>query len=178
MHRKTRLLSAALAGAAALALGGCQQAAEQPKPVSHTDLTLPVSINAVMVGMVDDGADFLWAIGNGDHPRDDDDWVRVRNRAYEMIVSGKIMQIPGTGSEDATWVADPEWRRLADELTDIGVDALQLAEEKNLEGWDNLGARLIDNCLACHEKFKPELPTQGITRHATPSRSLGKSVFD
>jgi hypothetical protein len=165
-------------------LGACQQAdqpaAEEAATADAGEMALPVSLNALMVGMIDHSSDYIFAIGNGDMPKDDHDWNLIRNHAYQMIASGKVIQIAGTGPNDAEWVRNPEWIRYSNELTQIGEQALQLAEAKNTdqEVWMQVGNDLVDNCIGCHEAFKPELPTGGIGHEATRRESEGASIFD
>lgn len=166
----------------ALALAGCQQAADEPEVAEGTapQITLPVPINAAMVGIIDQSADYIWAVGNGDMPRDDHDWDQVRGAVYDMILGGQLIQIEGTGEYDAQWVANFDWQHHSNELTQIGQDALPLAETKStdVEAWRAIGDRLVDNCLACHELFKPDIPTQGIMHESTERESRGISIFD
>lgn len=166
-----------------LALAGCQQAAEEPEVAAEgtaPQVTLPVPINAAMVGIIDQSADYIWAVGNGDLPRDDHDWDQVRGAVYDMILGGKLIQIEGTGEFDAQWVTNQDWQRHSNDLTQIGQDALPLVEAKStdVEAWRAIGDRLVNNCLACHELFKPEVPSQGILHEATQRESRGISIFD
>lgn len=171
------------AAAFGFVLTGCQQEASAPAeeaPTTATDNTLPISINAAMVALTDSSSDYIFAPGNGDMPKDDADWDKVRNAAYDMMIAGKVLQMPGTGQFDAQWVAEDDWKAKAEELTAIGGDALQLAEAKSTDevAWRAVGDRLVQNCLTCHEKFKPETPSQGILHAASKRESLGESVFD
>ncbi len=165
-----------------LTTAACQQSAETPAEETakrETALTLPVSINAAMVGMIDHSADYIFAVGNGDLPRNDNDWHLVSNSAYEIVLGGAVIQIPGTGEFDQQWVTNPEWIQLSEELTQIGQDAVQLSEAKStdVEAWRAVGDRLIQNCLSCHQKFKPEIPSEGILRGSTERQSRGISIF-
>ncbi|MCL6251239.1 hypothetical protein M3P36_09325 [Altererythrobacter sp. KTW20L] len=166
-----------------IALQGCQQPADAPTTETTTanagDLTLPVSLNAAMVGMIDHSADYIFALGNGDLPRNANDWHLVSNSAYEIVLGGAVIQIPGTGTFDQQWVEESEWIRLSQELTGIGEDAVRLAEAKSteVEAWRSVGDRLIQNCLACHQQFKPEIPSDGILRGSTERQSRGISIF-
>jgi hypothetical protein len=165
---------------AAAALAGCQQADDTPAEPASAASTLPISLNAAMVSVVDHSADYLFALGNGDMPDDDHDWDLVRSAAYETILSGRLIQMAGTGSNDAAWVADPAWQKMAGELTGIGQQALVLAEQKSTDEaqWRALGDSLVANCLACHEQFKPEIPSDGILHETTGRESRGESIFD
>lgn len=171
-------------GAFCLALTACGEA-QEPEEVgeatAHTGLTeLPVSINATMVGLIDNSADYLWAVGNGDLPRDEADWDLVRSASYDMILGGQIIKVPGTGEMDAMWTEDAGWREMSDNLTAIGQDALPLAESQStdVEAWRAIGDRLVENCEGCHQAFKPEIPSGGILHRSTERESRGVSIFD
>lgn len=163
----------------ALSVFSCQKAAEPTATAPTSGTALPVSINATMVGLVDHSADYLFALGNGDLPRNENDWHLVLSSAYETMLSGAVIQIPGTGPNDGEWVKNPEWIRLSKELTGIGAEAVKLSEAKsaNVDDWRAVGDKLIQNCLACHEQFKPEIPSEGILRGSTERQSRGESIF-
>jgi hypothetical protein len=174
----------AIAAGAMLALGlsGCQSAkkAEEAPAVPAGLAKLPISINAVMVSTVSASADFLFAIGNGDLPKDEHDWKQVEYHAYQMILAGQLMQVPGQGEQDAGWVKSPEWKKFSEDLTQIGFNALRLAEAKDADGkkWEAIGSSVVDNCEACHASFKPEIPSQNILHEGGKRASEGKSIFD
>jgi len=73
-----------------------------------------------MVGIIDQSADFIWAVGNGDLPRDDHDWDQVRGAVYDMILCGQVNQMGGTGGFGAQWIANTRWQAHSEELTQIG----------------------------------------------------------
>ena len=177
------ILQLPIAAGLLLTLSACQQEAAEAPPAAApaAGLTqLPLSTNAAMVGLVDNSADYIWALGNGDMPRDDHDWDLVRSAVYDMILGGAVMKVPGTGENDAQWTAEADWQQWSDELTKIGNDALPLVEAKSTdaEAWRALGDRLVDNCLQCHEAFKPEVPSQGVLHEATARESRGISIFE
>ncbi len=95
------------------------------------------------------------------------------------MLSGTVIQIPGTGEFDRQWTENPEWIELSGDLTQIGADAVELAEAKSTDvsAWRAVGDRLIQNCLNCHQKFKPEIPSEGILRGSTERQSRGISIF-
>lgn len=166
----------------ACGLAACDRSdalASQATSGAGADVTLPVSINAAMVGMIDHSADYLFALGNGDLPRNENDWHLVSNSAYEIMLGGAVIRIPGTGQFDSEWVKNPEWIEDAEELTQIGAEAVRLAEAKStdVDAWRTVGDRLIQNCLNCHQKFKPEIPSEGILRGSTERQSRGISIF-
>jgi hypothetical protein len=156
-----------------------QVAAAPAAPAIAPVRELPVSLNAVMVGMVDNASDPLFEVGNavreggaGKAPKTDDDWRNVEYHAYEMIVSGRIMQIPGTGPKDKEWTSDPAWKSYADVLTDVGFQMLQKAQAKSTDGFAELGDKLVDACESCHKVFKPSIPTMRIMHKPDPDVNL------
>jgi hypothetical protein len=182
MTALSRIPAIALAALAGIGLASCQN---QPKPAAPptqpAGLTkLAVSINAVMVSTVSASADFLFAIGNGDLPKDDLDWKQVEYHAYQTVLAGQLIQVPGQGELDKTWVASPEWKKFSEQLTQIGFKALRLAQAKDSDAkkWQEIGSNLVDNCEACHASFKPEIPSQAIFHEGGKRASEGKSIFD
>jgi mono/diheme cytochrome c family protein len=179
--RKQRIFVVAVA--LGVGVSACQQSDDPAVDATRSDaranLTLPVSTNAAMVGMVDQAADYIFAVGNGDLPRNANDWHLVSNSAYVTMLSGTVIQVPGTGQFDRQWTENPEWIELSEELTRIGADAVALAESESTDvpAWRAIGDRLIQNCLDCHQKFKPEIPSEGILRGSTERQSRGISIF-
>ncbi|WP_338245370.1 hypothetical protein [Aurantiacibacter hainanensis] len=167
-----------------LALASCnnpQSAPDDPPAANAAALTeLPVRANATMVGLIDNSADYIWTVGNGDLPQDELDWDLVRSATYDMILGGQVMKVPGTGEFDHQWTANEEWQQWSDQLTQIGQDALPLAEAQSTDvaAWRAIGDRLIENCEGCHNAFKPELPSEGILHRSTERESRGISMFD
>lgn len=182
MTRNVSLQVAVLVSA--LFAAGCQQQPDTSAASNETQAAaeqpLPISLNAAMVSLTDQASDYVFAPGNGDMPKNQHDWNLVRQAADDITLAGRVIQIPGTGQYDAQWVAEDDWKRLANEMTAVGREAEKLAEAKSTdqEKWMDVGNRLVQTCLDCHEKFKPETPSQGILHEATKRESEGKSVFD
>ncbi|HSG35092.1 MAG TPA: hypothetical protein VLA37_11190 [Sphingomonadaceae bacterium] len=180
MSIKSGFLETALIALAALTLAGCQQQVPAPEESADAPGKLPISMNAVMVSVVDSSADYVFALGNGDLPKNDHDWDMVRSASYELVLSGELTKMEGTGANDAAWAADTGWQNMAQDLSTIGQEALALAEARSedVEAWRGLADRLVTNCLACHEAFKPEIPSEGILHESTERESRGESIFD
>jgi hypothetical protein len=151
-----------IATLAATAIAGCQPASGPASQTASPAPTLPVSLNAVMVGQVDHASDAIFNVGNGVVPKNDDEWREVEYHSWQMVVAGKAIQLVGTGPNDAGWVQNPTWKEFADKLSAVGVEAVRLAEAKNAAGFEAVGNKLVDTCNGCHEVFKPEIPSMGI----------------
>lgn len=166
---KRTSLSMSVLALGALALGACEAKKPAPEPVAAAPaaaaapaMTLPISLNAVMVGLVDHSSDYIFDVGNGKVPKTEDDWREAEYHAYQMVASGKLIQLAGTGPSDVAWTANPDWKKRSDDLTAVGMEALKLAQAKDAAGYRAVGDKLIDVCESCHTAYKPDIPTMKI----------------
>jgi cytochrome c556 len=79
-----------------------------------------------------------------------------------MAISGKLIQLAGTGPNDAEWVVQPEWKQFADEMSASGMLALAAAQAKDGKALGDAGDKLVAACESCHKKFKPGLTSMGL----------------
>ena len=169
-----------LTGLALLALGGlfvsaCSSSAQQQSASSlAADEGAPtiarpeVSINAVMVALVDHAGHQLWNVEiEGKAPQTDADWENVQEHAVQIAAAGPAITVGGTGPSDAVWVKSPSWQRYAQRMSDAGVAAMNAAESKNLSALVKANGQLVESCVGCHKEFKPDLPTEGIVHSHT-----------
>ena len=159
------LLAGSLSACAPAPVVTSEAAPEATSPASvataRPPITLPVSLNAVMVALVDHASEPLW-LDAYEPPTTEARWLESEYNAYQMAIGGKLIQLAGTGPNDADWVADPEWITMADEMTAAGMDALGAAKARNVAMLNTAGDRLVASCEACHKKFKPGLTSMGI----------------
>jgi hypothetical protein len=119
---------------------------------------LPVSLNEVMVALVNHAADPIWR-ADWDQPETDAEWREVERMAYQIQVGGALLQFPGTGPMDDEWVADPAWNVFAQQMSDAGRHAVNSARSRDRTLIRRAGDQLVESCEACHIAFKPDLPT-------------------
>lgn len=127
-------------------------------------LALPIPINAVMVAQLDFAADGIWRPAASETPLTDTQWLLAEQDAVNLISAGTLITTPGTGDNDAAWVKDPEWRRWSREMQTVALEAKAAIDTRDKERLALVGDRLVELCQACHQRFKPGLPTMGITR--------------
>lgn len=120
-----------------------------------------VSINAVMVALVDHAGHELWE-AEVKAPATDAAWQNIEEHAVQIAAAGPAITVGGTGPSDAVWVKSPSWQAHAQRMSDAGVSAMKAAQNKDLAALVTANGRLLDSCLACHKEFKPDLPTEGI----------------
>ena len=152
-----------------LGLGGCTESQKgEPETKQQTvapapSVPLGVSINAVMVGLVDHASHSIWDAATPQRaPKTDKAWEEIQHHAIQLAAAGSVIAMPGTGSSDAAWVKNPEWQRYSRELSDIGVQAWDAAKKKDMKAISDVGDKLVANCESCHKAYKGDLPTEGI----------------
>ena len=75
--------------------------ATAPVPISALALTPPFSINEMMVEIVDHPGELLWEIEKGHTPKTGEDWYELENHAIALAGAATLIQLGGTGPEDA-----------------------------------------------------------------------------
>ena len=122
-----------------------------------------VSINEVMVGLVDHSAHHLWDLGReGAAPKTDRDWLEVEHHSIQLVAGASWIATGGAGEADGGWVRQITWTEHARSLNGGAFDALQAARSRDLAAVLAAGDRIIEACEACHQDFKPDLPTEGV----------------
>ena len=154
-NRLLALLSAACLAALLALRPGLAQDAE-----NTGYLSVQTSINALMVALVDHSAHELWQAGSS-QTLSPLDWRTVEQHAIQLIASGTLVSLGGTGAADAGWVATPAWQDWSQRMTDAAQAALEAARETDQGALNRAGGALVAACQGCHDAFKPELPTEG-----------------
>jgi len=163
-------------GLSLLFFAGCDSGADtarEPTPELRSDgpdagaslasVPLAVSINAVMVGLVDHGAHSIWdAAVEETAPRTDEDWEEVMHHAIQLVAAATTISRGGTGQFDEEWVRQPVWQSFATSLRDTGLEALDAVDRQDSQAIMEAGDHLIEVCEGCHAEFKPALPTEGL----------------
>lgn len=124
-------------------------------------ISLPVSLNAVMVALVDHASEPL-RVDAYEPPTTDTGWREAEYNAYQMAIAAKLIQLPALGPNDADWVVEPKWAPIADEMSAAGLDALKAAQARDVAALDLAGDRLVAACETCHKEFKPNLASMGL----------------
>lgn len=159
MQSSTKLIKMAVAGLTLTALAACSDNGATSQSGSQGP-ALPVSLNDVMVALVNKSTDPAWTSVWND-PQSERDWRELEHLAFQVQVGGGLMQAAGTGPMDAEWVADPEWQRLAAQLEQDGIRAVNAVRSRNIELMQRAGGQLIETCESCHRLFAEDLPMLG-----------------
>jgi uncharacterized caspase-like protein len=166
-HMKTtslpgRTTVAMLAVAVVSALGTIGWSASAAPQAQTAFLPLSISINALMVGMVDDVAHDIWEGGNKSATLTGREWQVISEHAIQLQAAATLVSLGGTGQADKGWVASAAWQDWSRKLKDAGVSVKRAVDTKNQMALRTAGDALVDTCEGCHKQFKPDLPTEGI----------------
>jgi cytochrome c556 len=126
-----------------------------------------VSINAMMVDLVDHAGHNLWeAERQGKAPKRDADWANVEEHAVQLVAAASAITVGGSGPNDTVWIGTPSWRGHAQKMADAAAEAISAAQAKKLEALVAANGKLVESCEGCHKEFKPSLPSEGLVhRH-------------
>lgn len=85
------------------------------------------------------------------YPTDDEGWQQVREWAAIIVEAGNAMAVPGRDEFGGPWLT---YTRA---MSDVGLTAMQAAQEQNEEDLFQSGAQLYSVCNACHQAYNPEM---------------------
>jgi hypothetical protein len=155
-------------------LGGCQEPKAPAPPAAQAPAAtaepfrLPVSLNEVMVALVNHSADPIW-LAAWHNPESDKDWRNLERMAYQLQVAGALLVIPGNGPMDDEWTSDPQWQAWASALEAAGDRAVKAVSARDINRISSSGDEIVDICEGCHIAFKPDLPTSGMFGELSPT---------
>ncbi len=153
------LFATALPVCLALGMALTRSAAAAP---ADDPLPVPVSINALMVTMIDHSAHHIWDMEAQDRDLSEEEWRTVEYFAIQLAAGGPLVALGGSGSQDTAWAATDQWRSYSQAMSNAAMIAMDAAKNKDKMLLSSAGDALIATCLSCHEQFKPESPTEGI----------------
>src|SRR5580704_18431580 len=113
------LLSVSVLGA--LGMIGWHANAQQREVFPPAFLPLGMSMNRLMVAVVDDAAHGIWAGGNKDTALSGDEWVEIEMNTFQLQAAATLVSIGGTGPADRGWVTSPAFQEKARKLSDVAV---------------------------------------------------------
>src|SRR6476661_5163255 len=128
MRTRKMNTAAKLAGATLLVAGvglssliGWSANAAQPGAAPSASLPLGMSMNRLMVAVVDDAAHGIWAGGNKTGKLSALEWVEVEMNTYQLQAAATLVSMGGTGTADRGWVAAPAFQEWSRKLNEAGI---------------------------------------------------------
>lgn len=128
-----------------------------------TTFPVPVSINALMVTLIDHSAHYIWDYSVLEREITTDEWRTIEYYAIQLAGSGPLITLGGSGTLDNTWARSPDWLRYSQDMSAGAMLALDASKAKDKTMLLNAGNVLIESCEGCHRAFKPDVPTEGMT---------------
>jgi hypothetical protein len=129
---------------------------------------LGISVNALMVSLVDHASHEIWDVAVTP-PESDTDWQQLEYHAMQLVASGTLISMGGTGQADPGWAASPDWQEFARQISQAGTRAIGATRSRSVGELETIADSLNETCEACHAEFKPDLPTEGLVH--TPDYS-------
>jgi hypothetical protein len=160
-------LFAALALLSTMATG-----AEAPKSAVST--APPLTILDVMRASIEVPADGLWA-AEGAEKLSPEDWLLADQDAIQLIGATTLVSRGGRGKNDRKWVANTDWQAWVRGMQKTAVALRAAAKAQDSTKLATAGDHLQEICSACHAKYRPAAPSDGIARYPFyPKRELAK----
>jgi hypothetical protein len=146
---------------ALVAVGWNARAAQNP---AHHSAFLPLdmSINQVMVAVVDDAAHSIWEGGNTRKSLTDGQWQTIEAHTYQLQAAATLISLGGTGKIDAAWTANPAFQQNVKKLREMAIASRKAVAAKDQGALRSAGDQLVTICEGCHKQFKPDAPSEGI----------------
>jgi len=157
---KIATFAALFAASAYGVLGSAAVLAQAPVEPPH--VAVPISINAVMVALVDQSAHEIWEGGNQDRDLTDSEWLMIEQHALQLAAAGSVISLGGTGPADRGWMMSPAWQDWSHRLSLVALEAKEAVDARSKVALRDAGDKLVDTCESCHKIFKPDVPSEGI----------------
>ena len=126
---------------------------------SHFDLQL--DMQAFMNDVLDPVSDVLWDyagwiddINTGYeelYPKNDEEWLLVRQKAAQLIEAGNALALPGRAVDNDAWIT------YSNALSTAASLAYDSAQTQNREDFFQAGAQIYSVCTACHQGYNPAI---------------------
>jgi hypothetical protein len=150
-------------------------AAEKPvQRAAAAALPPAISIADLMRASIEIPADGIWAAAGGDK-LSDDEWQLADQDAVNLIAATTLVASRGTGKNDAQWVVAADWQTWTREMEMIALQiraAVKALDQKKMAASAD---HLQEVCESCHTKYRPQAPTDGVSRYPFyPKRVLPK----
>jgi hypothetical protein len=163
-----RLTTACLAAAVLASATACSPPPSPPPPAAAVPFDTGVSMLELMVHVVQPAAERFWAgsghivDGEGEHalrPTTPEGWKSLEDGAMTALEAANLMLLPGRPR-----APEADWTRHVAQLRKMAKEA-QVAAERQASDDEllDIGGRLYDACLACHEQFTDPQSQQAAT---------------
>ncbi len=164
--RAAKLVAAISLGMAAAApLAACTKAPEKAAvPAAPAPLPLPTTLLEVMRASVEIPADGIWAAQSAEK-LEDPDWLLAEQDSIDLANAATLMTLATTGAKDAEKQVNADFHNWAAEIQKTAGVLRDAAKAKDQMKLGMAADHLTDTCQACHDKYRPEIPSDGVSRY-------------
>ncbi|MGI9262406.1 MAG: cytochrome c [Woeseiaceae bacterium] len=148
--------------------------AAEPTKTDREFIEMQTSVNATMVAVVDWAAHEIWEAGYAE-TMTGRNWLTTKQYAIQLLASGTLVSLGGSGKADMGWVNNPAWQTWSAEMIQETERALVAIDAKDQAALKASGERLVDTCEGCHDAFKPSIPTEAILH--VPHHEYGEPLI-
>jgi len=158
-----RISALAILAGTALLLAACSPPAPNPAlekevpPVAAAPYVPVISLNEIMVSVVDSNSHKLWDAA-AKAPTTDDQWKELEHSAVTLAAAGNLTAVSGNGPKDQRWTEQPDWRKHSEAVSTAGVDAIKAVRAKDVVALNKAGDALVMTCINCHREYKLDVP--------------------
>jgi hypothetical protein len=138
-----------------------------PAPAAGATYTPVVSLNEIMVYVVDPHANEIWDAAVKP-PTTDAAWTELHHAAVVLAASGNLTKLSGNGPKDAQWIQQEKWTTHSQTLADAGLAAVRAASARDAQQLARAGDQLVLTCINCHREYKLDVPKVWTERQLPP----------
>jgi hypothetical protein len=156
-------LSKTIAGAAVLVAVGVISTGAMALPPRNSN-ALPISIADLMRASIEIPADGIWAAESAEQ-LSEEEWQLADQDAVNLISGALWATRAGTGKNDAKWVGAADWQAWAKDMQKTALQIREAVKAKDQKKLAAAGDHLQEICEGCHTKYRPQTPTDGVSRY-------------
>lgn len=127
-------------------------------------LKLTVPTVDFMRAAVEIPADGIWAT-QAKEKLTDTDWLLADQDSVALASAATLVSLGGTGPKDQTRAAAADWKAWTRELQASAIALRAAAKAKDQAKFNDTADKLTATCEACHAKYRPETPSDGVARY-------------
>jgi cytochrome c5 len=156
--------------AAVMLAGAAGSQPAKPKTLGPPPLTLL----QIMRASVEIPADGVWGV-TSEEKLTAAQWSLAEQDATNIIASASLISSAGNGPKDKAKQAHANYQAWAKDVQVTGIKILAAAKAKDLKALGEHGDHLAEICQSCHDKYRPEIPSDGVQKFPFyPARELKK----
>jgi hypothetical protein len=166
MLRPTAVLTT-LALTGACTTNPAERPASQPSVAATAAYNPAVSLNEIMVYVVDTHANEIWDAAMKP-PATEEEWKALNRAAVVLAASGGLTQVSGNAPNDQQWTAQKDWANHSQSLAAAGIAAVQAVRDRNHDELSKAGDQLVRTCIGCHREYRLDVPKIWTERQFPP----------